>query len=394
MMVFPANYNIIEEGQKLKDIDIVSVKRLKSIGTPPNNPERRDSTQPRKELIKPLKQHVKDFPFKSSLEVSKYLETLAPTLRVTKSGIGKDIQVYTKELERKARIQEQLNKIDDVHRRVGEEGLVDYDESFCYRAEDDILTLAEIGLEDLNEESRRMLQLKEQAKEEERERNRKQYHDLKLLKAEAKDELYHREELMKRQMDRLEQESISLTNEKSARIKTAFLRIKKTLKGYLSEEKHETERIYKELSIVDREDVSKLRKGSRSRPQIVKIRLQVARCLKDKLPKGRYAILITILDRIGGSPLKFENKDEYTWRKVSAPRTHSGEHSLSNLRFEKTIHLVAPSRRNVSSSMVYLFELFLLRSKEYTYDQVLGWGVFPLCNSDFELNLGRFKVSF
>lgn len=44
-------------------------------------------------------------------------------------------------------------------------------------------------------------------------------------------------------------------------------------------------------------------------------------------------------------------------------------------------------------SMAWLFELFLLKSRDYTHDQVLGWGVFPLINSDFEINIGKFKIS-
>ena len=65
---------------------------------------------------------------------------------------------------------------------------------------------------------------------------------------------------------------------------------------------------------------------------------------------------------------------------------------MTNLRYETSKQITAQSWNEVTPSMVYLFELFLLKSKDYTHDQVLGWGVFPLINSDFELNVGKFKV--
>ena len=38
------------------------------------------------------------------------------------------------------------------------------------------------------------------------------------------------------------------------------------------------------------------------------------------------------------------------------------------------------------------FQLVLLKSENIPKDYVIGWGVFPLLNSDFALNEGKFKV--
>eukprot|EP00826_Nyctotherus_ovalis_P025810 TRINITY_DN2001_c0_g1_i6.p1 TRINITY_DN2001_c0_g1~~TRINITY_DN2001_c0_g1_i6.p1 ORF type:complete len:391 (-),score=101.09 TRINITY_DN2001_c0_g1_i6:2617-3789(-) len=323
-------------------------------------------------------------------EETKRPENLIP--HIARSDSENSAQAKEREMQRKARIQQELTKIEKVHDNIANEEVKTYGDKFYDNAEDDIVTLAEVEMEDLSYESKKVQELKEKAKHEEFLKYQKQYNGIKVREMEAQDQLYHQSELMKRQVDRLEQESIMKTSEKKKKMKKSFMKVNKKLKGYLIEEKSEVVRKYKDLAIVDREDVNKLRRGSGSRPQIVKIRLQVARCLKDKLPKGRYAILCSILDRVGGSPLKLDSKEASTWRKVSTPRVHSGEYSLNNLRFEKTVHLVVPAANKVSPSMVYLFELFLLRSKEYTYDQVLGWGVFPMSNSEFDLNLGRFKV--
>lgn len=44
------------------------------------------------------------------------------------------------------------------------------------------------------------------------------------------------------------------------------------------------------------------------------------------------------------------------------------------------------------SSNVLQFELILLESATVEKDFVVGWGVFPLLNSDFQVNEGKFKV--
>lgn len=43
------------------------------------------------------------------------------------------------------------------------------------------------------------------------------------------------------------------------------------------------------------------------------------------------------------------------------------------------------------SSNVLLFELILLQSSEIPKDYVVGWGVFPVVNSEFQVNEGKFK---
>ena len=46
----------------------------------------------------------------------------------------------------------------------------------------------------------------------------------------------------------------------------------------------------------------------------------------------------------------------------------------------------------LESTNVLQFQLILLESDIVPKDYVVGWGVFPLLNSGFQLNEGRFKV--
>jgi hypothetical protein len=47
---------------------------------------------------------------------------------------------------------------------------------------------------------------------------------------------------------------------------------------------------------------------------------------------------------------------------------------------------------NLESTNCLQFQLMLLKSETVPRDYTIGWGVFPLLNSDFSLNEGKFKV--
>jgi hypothetical protein len=129
-------------------------------------------------------------------------------------------------------------------------------------------------------------------------------------------------------------------------------------------------------------------------PQPIEIRIELLRSLKDKVPRGRYAILCSIIDRLGGNVLDYQNKHKTKkWKRITKPKLHSGQYYQNEIRFQECLRLVAPSQGSVRPSMILLFELFMLKSKEFSCDQVLGWGVFPLLNPQFEINQGKFKVS-
>ncbi len=81
------------------------------------------------------------------------------------------------------------------------------------------------------------------------------------------------------------------------------------------------------------------------------------------------------------------------WKRITTPKMHSGKYTDESLRFEENLMLVAPSKFVATPSMILLFELFLLKSKSFSHDQVFGWGVFPLLSNELEYNRGRFKVS-
>lgn len=61
-----------------------------------------------------------------------------------------------------------------------------------------------------------------------------------------------------------------------------------------------------------------------------------------------------------------------------------------NLELDDIIPVMIPAKLETTNCLQ--FKLVLLQSDIVPRDYVVGWGIFPLINSDFGLNEGRFKI--
>ncbi len=314
---------------------------------------------------------------------------------------GKDSPPSTKDsLTRIALILDRKRSIEEARKRAQSAQIENYAENFQEKAEKAAVVLAEVPIEVLNEEQEQIQSAIEKKAAEERAKYEAQIREVNSLKEESEDQLCHKEEVMKNQIVRNEKNSIRDSERKHGLIKGAFSRAETTLHEYLAESKSQVNTIYKDLSMdykSARHNMAGSKEGKdpnawRYKEQLIEIDIVCLRCVKDKLPKGRYAILCSIIDRLGGNVIEVKRKHSKKWRRVTAPKPHSGEYHLNNLVFNQPVLLHVPPRTKVRPSMAILFELFLLKSKDYAHDQVLGWGAFPLIGADFELNKGKFKV--
>ena len=71
-------------------------------------------------------------------------------------------------------------------------------------------------------------------------------------------------------------------------------------------------------------------------------------------------------------------------RKQTKFMRFDGRYFDNDLVFDDHINLLIPPV--VEPSNIILFELYLLQSDTVPKDYVVGWGVFPLVDSDFQLN--------
>eukprot|EP00968_Pinguiococcus_pyrenoidosus_P028764 scaffold8090_cov267-Pinguiococcus_pyrenoidosus.AAC.5 len=127
-------------------------------------------------------------------------------------------------------------------------------------------------------------------------------------------------------------------------------------------------------------------------PQPLEVHVHMARAVKDKLPRGRYAILVSVYDRLGGSELRWTRGVDGEKPGVTKPVKHAGYHYSRELRFEQSVFTLVPARNVLRPSTLLLFELFLLAGPKQSVDQLVGWGALPASDYRFNIVRGRFKV--
>lgn len=145
-------------------------------------------------------------------------------------------------------------------------------------------------------------------------------------------------------------------------------------------------------------------------PQPLELRLGLIRGVKSKLPPGRYVLLATLYDRLGGKPLRWtrtalgsgaaagagaggKGPGAFTPRPAATtPVRHRGRHFDTDLVLDQCIYTTAPSQRDLRPGAALVFELFLLAGRRSPVDAVVGWGALPVCDRDFRLPCGKFRL--
>ena len=123
----------------------------------------------------------------------------------------------------------------------------------------------------------------------------------------------------------------------------------------------------------------------RGRPQVVEVRIEECRDIKDKLEKGKYWIRIHTKDKIGGKILEFQKQTE-EWNNLSDPYPHDGKYSSKAIKFRTTLKVLVPSQIEITPTMVYCFQILDNNAV------IVGEGYFPIINNLFEVSQGKYKV--
>uniref|UniRef100_A0A8V5FQA8 Uncharacterized protein n=1 Tax=Melopsittacus undulatus TaxID=13146 RepID=A0A8V5FQA8_MELUD len=129
-------------------------------------------------------------------------------------------------------------------------------------------------------------------------------------------------------------------------------------------------------------------------PQLIEIHIKCLRGVKDKVPKGHYTLKVSVLSRLGGGLLEWPKMKEQPQARTTLPVSHDGNFYNTEIYFEQSIQTVLPPTKAVKPGMILLFELFLLRGTHTWIDREVGWGVFPVCDNNFNTLEGKFKCPF
>mmetsp|Transcript_70826 Transcript_70826/g.198437 ORF Transcript_70826/g.198437 Transcript_70826/m.198437 type:complete len:809 (-) Transcript_70826:1751-4177(-) len=133
-------------------------------------------------------------------------------------------------------------------------------------------------------------------------------------------------------------------------------------------------------------------------PQPVEIRVRLLRSVRDKLPRGRYAILVSMYDRLAGCPLRWTKQSSYSGGgfgerpAATRPVSHGGMYYHSELRVEQSLFALCPSTSQIRPANTFVFELFRLSEPDNPKDEVVAWGVLPMCNESFGVVQGCFRI--
>ena len=255
----------------------------------------------------------------------------------------------------------------------------------------------EIEEEQKKIEEERIREAKKDAEEFERQRIK-----MMKLQEEAKNELFHKNLILAKELEQKEMDAILRARERRALLNREFMREEAALGDKINKADGILETTYKKVSIDPRGHNQKLISDSkerefkvnwRSTPQLINVRIELCRCLRDKIGECHCVITCSVIDQIGGNILTYQDKENIrNWTETTKPKRHDGHHLSEALRFEENIVLVSPSKFIATPSTALLFELCVVVSGTSAYNETIGWGVFPLLNQERNYNKGRFKV--
>uniref|UniRef100_A0A8C5Q946 Uncharacterized protein n=1 Tax=Leptobrachium leishanense TaxID=445787 RepID=A0A8C5Q946_9ANUR len=134
--------------------------------------------------------------------------------------------------------------------------------------------------------------------------------------------------------------------------------------------------------------------GWSHKPQPFQIQFKCLRGVKDKIPKGHYVLKASLLSRLGGHPLHWSKVESQLWSETSLPVYHNGRFYDVEITLNYSMYTLLPTGKKIKSGMTLLIELYLLHGKDTYMDRAVGWGVFPLCDNNFNLIEGKFKCPF
>ncbi|CAD5113719.1 DgyrCDS2883 [Dimorphilus gyrociliatus] len=289
-------------------------------------------------------------------------------------------------------------KITELQCEIEKDKVEEYVSKFEEGVRDDVVMIGSISLEEVQEEEKRLRDEHIAYREQEKEEERDKMIELKRREEEAKkrvDEYYKTNKIIidkrKEELERVERLAIE-------RMQKSYLKSESQLISCLENRKGEVKTYYGDLATGDGYFGGS--KGRRWKvdwertPQPIQIKLKSLRGVKDKLPGGRYVVMVSLYNRLGGHVLRWSQMKGQMWGGSTEPITHDGLFHNTEIKLDQSVFTTLPSRPDIRPGMVLVFEIFLLRGAVVSTDRVVGWGVFPIADGKFEVVEGKYKCPF
>lgn len=195
---------------------------------------------------------------------------------------------------------------------------------------------------------------------------------------------------------RREDQASERERQRQQEVHRVFQHAEERLRHVVSRQKAVVQTSYGDMERVDAATARRFRVEWRGLPQPVQVNVEMMRAVKDKLPRGRYVLLVQLYDRLGGRPMRWSR---LTGKGAGAskpsatrPVRHRGRFHDTELRFGQSVFSLCPAKWLTRPTNCFVFELFLLGGRRHPVDRVVGWGVLPMANIDLNVVEGAFRV--
>eukprot|EP01137_Pigoraptor_chileana_P024220 Opistho-2@91791 len=290
-------------------------------------------------------------------------------------------------------VDEKRKAITRMREELEKEEIARYEEDFERQLREEALIIGSLSVEEVREQERQMRLERLQLHEENAAIQKRRQQALALAEERAKRKVT--EDLKAKTERVVSREILAAQREKNRHdeIRKTFRRAEDQLLHVLQERKAEVTTLYGHLTYADGQYGGV--KGRRLKldwdrtPQPVQIKLGMIRAVKDKISGGRYVLMVSLYDRLGGHVMKWSSLKGQEWGASTLPVEHNGRHFDVELHLDQSVYTVCPARPDIRPGMVVVYELFLLRGIASPVDKVVGWGAFPIADAEFSVIEGK-----
>jgi hypothetical protein len=388
-------------------------------------------------------------------------------------------------LEELKRYKGKMNRVLKKKDHILKSEIEKYDEKFVKEADEDIMDVGAVNIEDL-ETDFGMIEDERERKKRQREleyEHRKKGID--LTSATTQNKLVNTHTVLLKDIAQEEIEARKKAIEREKIIKKEFVRIEGRISGVIKEQRKKILSYFGPLVQEKKKSAYTILGSAKKKVDLsartkiclpFSVKIKMLRCVKDKIAPGTYVILAEIIDRIGGASVfynyqrsmknleKLKNRileyeklklrflkeqnidiqtqdadglmaarededeedkliedeeklqDEHKFNPSDASKSDGfkiDEEKFEKLRFkqrhtkyrnfhagfddeefyvDENLFLLYPPMNRARPSNCIQFRVIKLSNETELDDTVVGWGVFPLLNSELEFNEGRFKI--
>ncbi|EDV22569.1 uncharacterized protein TRIADDRAFT_58934 [Trichoplax adhaerens] len=292
-------------------------------------------------------------------------------------------------------LQENYKKISELKTKLIDEEFEPYVDNFEREVQDDVLMIGKVSLEEIQEEEMRLKAEHIEYQQQQATMQKKLQEEILLKEEGAKKNVVKYIKEKQKSVRKREAANLQMNRIQQDHLHKSFKRAENQLMTALERRKGEVKTLYGDLIMADNAYGGS--KGRRWKvdwdktPQPIQVKVKCVRAIKDKLPVGRYVVMVSMYDRLGGHVLRWSNLKGQQWGGATLPVSHDGNFFNVDMKFNQSVFTVCPSKPDVRPGMILVFELFILRGEVTPVDRVVGWGCFPICDAKFNIIEGRYK---